>query len=308
MRHITGMISDVQRFSIHDGPGIRTTVFMKGCPLRCWWCHNPETWQIKPEIQFFEDKCIGCGNCATECKKGAQVVLNGSRHFRRELCDGCGSCTTVCYTGALVLSGRRWKPEELLKELLKDKSYYEHSSGGITLSGGEPLLQKNFTREVLRLCKAASLHTAIETSGFCAWEDLAEILPTIDLVIMDIKHLDEEKHIKATGVSNRIVLENARRLAGSNVDLIIRTPVIPDINDQLSDIGCIAEFIHNFPNLLYYELMPFHNIAKGKYRSLGLQYSTQKLERPLHKTLEALRLHAEKMGVKETRISDICLV
>jgi len=299
---LRGLITNVQRFSIHDGPGIRTTVFFKGCPLRCFWCHNPETLRMRPEVQLFPDRCIGCGVCLERCEHGAHVQVNGQRQFRRDLCQACGRCVETCYAEALVMAGRWWTPEELVAELLRDQPFYEQSGGGITLSGGEPLLQQPFSLRVLQMCRQAGLHTAIETAAFCRWESLAELLPWLDLVIMDVKLMDDAQHRAVTGVSNRRILENARRLAETDAPLIVRTPVIPTVNDTPHAICAVATFLRDFPNLLYYELMPFHRLAEGKYRSLDLPYRASGLVSPARKTMEALAQRARDCGVPEVKV------
>jgi pyruvate formate lyase activating enzyme len=299
---LRGLITNVQRFSIHDGPGIRTTVFFKGCPLRCFWCHNPETLRMQPEVQLFPDRCIGCGACFERCAHGAHVQVNGQRQFRRDLCQACGRCVETCYAEALVMAGRWWTPEELVAELLRDQPFYEQSGGGITLSGGEPLLQQPFSLRVLQMCRQAGLHTAIETAAFCRWESLAELLPWLDLVIMDVKLMDDAQHCTVTGVSNRRILENARRLAETDAPLIVRTPVIPTVNDAPHAICAVATFLRDFPNLLYYELMPFHRLAEGKYRSLDLPYRASGLASPARETMEALAQRARDCGVPEVKV------
>lgn len=299
---LRGLITNVQRFSIHDGPGIRTTVFFKGCPLRCFWCHNPETWRKQPEVQVFPDRCIGCGACFERCPRGAHVQVDGQRLFHRELCQACGRCVDTCYAEALVMAGRWWTPEELLEELLRDQPFYEQSGGGITLSGGEPLMQQAFSLRVLQLCRQAGLHTAIETAAFCRWEEMAELLPWLDLVMMDIKLADDEQHRAATGVSNRRVLENARRLAETDMPLIVRTPVVPTVNDTAEAIEAIAAVVRDFPNLLYYELMPFHRLAEGKYRSLDIPYQARDFDPPTREAMEALAERARALGVPKVKV------
>ncbi len=297
-----GLITNVQRFSIHDGPGIRTTVFLKGCPLRCFWCHNPETWRPEPEVQFFPTRCVGCGACVRRCPQGVHLLADGRHSLRRELCRACGRCVETCYAEALVLCGRWWEPEELLAELLRDRPFYEQSGGGITLSGGEPLAQADFCRRVLELCKGAGLHTAIETAAIGPWEDLEGLLASLDLVIVDVKHVNDARHREATGASNRQILANLRRLAAVGRPLIVRTPVVPGVNDTPEAIADIAGMIARFPNLLYYELMPFHRLAGGKYESLGLPNPADSLEAPSREAMTALAECARGTGVHDVRV------
>jgi pyruvate formate lyase activating enzyme len=284
-----GIITNIQRFSIHDGPGIRTTVFLKGCNLRCFWCHNPETLEARPQLQLFPSRCIGCGECFQRCPRGAHVRENGGeRRFMRELCVGCGACAETCYAEALVLVGERKTVEEVVEEVLRDRPFYETSGGGLTLSGGEPLLQLEFSIAVLERCRQEGIHTAIETAACFAWERLAAILPVTDLVMMDIKLMDSERHRAATGVPNERILENAHRLGAQPQPLIVRTPVIPGVNDSVEDIAAIAAFAASLPNLLYYELLPFHPMASGKYDSLDMAYRARELKAPSKEHLEAL--------------------
>ncbi len=293
----------MQRFSIHDGPGIRTTVFLKGCPLGCFWCHNPEDRRAQQEVQWFPERCIACGACVEACSQEAQVCDGDSRAGRRASCDACGACAEVCYASALVLSGRWWEPGALLDALLRDREFYDQSGGGVTLSGGEPLLQHAFSRRVLQLCHAAGLRTAIESAAYCSWQHLADLLPWLDLVLLDLKQMDDAVHRAATGVSNRLILENARHLAGCGVPLIVRTPVVPGVSDTLEAVGAVAEFIRGFPNLRYYELMPFHRMAGGKYRSLGLDYPAGDLLPPSADLLQALAQRARAAGLPDVRIA-----
>jgi len=201
-----------------------------------------------------------------------------------------------------VLVGRWWEPEELIEELLKDRPFYEQSGGGITLSGGEPLLQQPFSLRVLQMCRQEGLHTAIETAGCCRWEDLEELLPWLDLVIMDIKLMDDAAHRDVTRASNQQILRNVRRLAETDVPFLLRTPVVPTVNDTPEAIGEIASFIRDLPNLVYYELMPFHRMAEGKYRSLGLSYRASQLEAPSKELLQSLAQHAQDIGVHKVKV------
>jgi pyruvate formate lyase activating enzyme len=293
-----GIVTNVQRFSIHDGPGIRTTVFFKGCNLRCFWCHNPETLHREPELQVFPERCIGCGACLEQCEQQAHVVVDGHRTFHRERCIACGRCAETCYAECLVLVGEVRSVDEVVEEVLRDRPFYERSGGGITLSGGEPLLQLDFARDILARCKREGLHTAIETAANLPWRRIASILPLTDLVMVDIKLADSEAHRAATGVGNQRILENATRLGAQGTPLIVRTPVVPGVNAHADQITPIAAFVAGLPNLLYYELLPFHPMASGKYRSLGMDYRAEGLESPGKEQMEALAEAARGYGIE----------
>jgi len=295
---LEGIVTNIQRFSIHDGPGIRTTVFLKGCNLRCFWCHNPETLKPKPELQIFPDRCIGCGVCFDRCERGGHEVVEGERVFHREACIACGTCAETCYAQCLVIVGERKTVDEVVDEVLRDQPFYERSGGGVTLSGGEPLLQPEFSQAILTRCKEEGLHTAIETAANMPWERLAEILPVTDLVMMDIKLIDAEQHRACTGVPNERILENARRLGEQDKPLIVRTPVIPGVNDDDAAISAIAAFVAKLPNLMYYELLPFHPMARGKYDSLDMPYQAQELVSPSKETMDALAEVARGYGIE----------
>jgi pyruvate formate lyase activating enzyme len=275
-----GIIFNIQRFSIHDGPGIRSTVFFKGCSLLCFWCHNPEGRRAKPEIQFFPDRCIGCAECARVCEHEGHTLRDGSHVYDHEQCVVCGRCADGCFAGALQLTGTKVTVDEVMAEVLRDRPFYASSGGGVTLSGGEPLLQPDFARAILARCRAEGIHTAIETAANCRWRQLEMLLPVTDLVLMDIKHMDAAKHRAVTGVSNARILANARRLAQSRVPLHLRTPVIPTVNDTPDEIRAIAMFVRELQHLRAahdpdsplpaLELLPFHRLAGDKFRSLGL--------------------------------------
>ncbi|MEP7359012.1 MAG: glycyl-radical enzyme activating protein [Anaerolineales bacterium] len=299
-----GLVFNIQRFSIHDGPGIRTTVFLKGCPLRCFWCHNPEGLRPKLEVQFTPSRCIGCGACVPACPEGAQELGPNGRIFHRERCNNCGACVAVCYAEALQLNGKEMSLEQVLAEVLPDRPFYETSGGGVTLSGGEPLLQPGFTQAILERCKAEGLHTAIETTTQTRWEHLEALLPLVDLFMVDIKHLDPQKHIAATGVSNRRILANIRRLAATGKPLTFRIPVVPSVNDTAAEIQAIAGFVAALGGLradggagISLELLPFHRLAGDKYTSLGLDYRAAELRTPDKQTMSNLVEAARELGV-----------
>jgi pyruvate formate lyase activating enzyme len=302
---VKGIVTDIQRFSVHDGPGIRTTVFLKGCNMRCRWCHNPEALRANRELQFIPLRCIGCGACLKACLRGAQAAFDGRRVFHRDRCAACGACAAACHAEALTLVGRQMSAEEVLDEVLLDRAYYRNSGGGVTLSGGEPLFQRDFSRQVLTLCKEQGLHTAIQTNLAWPWEHVAEVLDVVDLVMIDIKTTDRAAHLEWTGLPNDRVLDNAARLGRSppgspggrtTVRLVVRTPVVRGVNDTPAEIGRIADFIAAFGNLLYYELLAYHPLGQGKYESLGLDCPAG-LDRPGPEQMRALAAEARKRGI-----------
>jgi pyruvate formate lyase activating enzyme len=284
MMATTGAIFDIQRFSIHDGPGIRTTVFLKGCSLRCFWCHNPEGMNLRPQIQFYPGRCIACGECVAVCPQGAQELTGKSRVYHREECIVCGQCVAHCDADGLLLVGREVTAEEVLVEVLRDRTFYETSGGGATLSGGDPLMQPAFSHAVLAECKDAGLHTAIETCAHAPWDVLASLIPVTDLFMVDLKHMDPERHRTATGSTNQRILENARRLSESGKPILFRIPVVPTVNDTTADIADIARFVAGLAahgeGEICLELLPFHRMAADKYRSLGLEYRASELVAP----------------------------
>jgi pyruvate formate lyase activating enzyme len=295
---VEGIITDIQRFSIHDGPGIRTTVFLKGCNQRCFWCHNPETLSPKPELQLYLERCIACGACFERCPEGAHTLVDGEHHFDRDVCTGCGACAETCYARALVLIGETKSADEVVETVLRDRAFYETSGGGVTLSGGDPLLQPAFTEAVLSRCHEAGLHTAVETAANVPWERIEKILPVTDLVMMDIKLMDSERHREAVGVPNERILANARRLGETGKPLIVRTPVVPGINDDADTIRAIAAFAARLPNLVSYELLRFHAMATNKYDSLGMIYQAATLTAPTQEHMAALAEVARGYGIE----------
>ena len=260
---MTGKIFDIQRFSIYDGPGIRTNVFFKGCNLRCLWCHNPESQRMDNQLLFYKDKCVGCGACSEIC---------GKTHT--DECTACGRCVEACRNGARQISGKNTEADEIVAAVIRDKEFYKTSGGGVTLSGGEPLLQPDFAAEILKKCKEYDIHTAVETAGNVKWDNFQKVLPYVDLVLFDIKCMDEKKHAEYTGVSNRLILKNAEKLKNSGVKILFRTPVIPNYND--GEVKAIADFCKPVD----YEILAYHKTGCGKYNALGLDYALADIETP----------------------------
>ena len=268
---MTGIISDIKRFAVHDGDGIRTTVFFKGCPLRCVWCHNPEGLESKPQTAYYSEKCINCGECITVCPQKAHKFTDGIHIFDRELCIGCGKCEKVCLGNALQFYGSQTTVEELLPILLQDKEFYENSGGGVTLSGGECLIYPDFCAELLKALKKEGIHTAVDTSGFVQRASFEKVMDYTDIFLYDIKSITESTHIKCTGKSNKIILENIKYIDSCGKKTEIRVPFIPNFND--TEMGKIAEFIKSLKNVTAVKLLPYHNYAGSKYLSLGLKNS-----------------------------------
>ena len=270
-RTLEGLIFNIQRYCVHDGPGIRTIVFLNGCPLNCLWCQNPEGQLMKPQVFLYKDRCIGCGKCISACPRGAIELYEGRSRTNRGLCIGCGKCSEVCLNEARSLVGRWVSAEEVFEEIKKDSIFYERSGGGITLSGGEPLVQAEFATAVLKLCKKEHMHTAIETSGHAPWETMKKVLEHVDLVLYDFKHMDPTKHKEYTGVSNTQILMNAKRICRElRVPLWARIPVIPGYNDSIENIDATAKFIaYELGEVVeQVNLLPYHKLGETKYERL----------------------------------------
>jgi len=279
MQHM-GIVFDIKKFSIHDGPGIRTTVFFKGCPLRCWWCHNPESQAPMPELSLHPDRCIHCGACLTACAQGAIHRMGESISTDAARCLRCGECAEVCYAEARQRVGQDMSVTEVLTEIERDRAFYDESAGGVTFSGGEPLMQPDFLLALLRACQAREIHTAVDTCGFAARETLMRIQEYVDLFLYDLKLMDEDKHRKFTGVSNALILSNLQALAEHARAIRLRVAVIPGVNDDDENILAIGRFASTHPGLHQIDLLPYHPSGVAKYARLHKVYALSQTRPP----------------------------
>lgn len=268
----SGLVFHVQKFSLNDGPGIRTVVFFKGCPLRCKWCSNPESQCPAPQPMWEADKCLGCGACAAACGHGALEMKNNAPVIGRGLCWGCLSCEAACPARAIRAAGEWKTTEEVVRQCEQDIDFYEESGGGVTLSGGEPLFQPEFAGELLRLLKERGIRTAIETTGFASEKIFAGILPSVDLLLFDMKHWDEHRHIEGTGVSNGPVLRNMASAIRAGKDVLPRIPVIPGYNDESADAAGFVRRLRE-AGATRAQLLPFHQFGENKYTMLSMPYA-----------------------------------
>ncbi len=264
-----GLVFDVKRYAIHDGPGIRTTAFMKGCPLSCLWCHNPESQSPTRELSFRVDRCTGCGACVSACPEAAIRMNDGQAITERECCTACGACVSVCPSDARSIIGDCWTVSALVDELSKDVLFFEQSGGGVTCSGGEPLFQSDFCSAVLRGCQERGIHTAVDTCGHAETRALLDVADVTDLFLYDIKMIDDRRHLEATGVSNGLLLENLQRLDRSGARIWVRVPLVPGINDDEENLVDVAEFVRTLSSVEALQVLPYHRGGEEKQRGLG---------------------------------------
>ncbi len=271
---VVGRVFDIQRFSIHDGPGIRTTVFVKGCPMRCTWCHNPEGIGTESVLSFIPDRCIGCGYCHRVCPRGAHAMVDDVHVLDRGKCRACGTCAAECYAGALEIIGYEITAAEALAKVLRDRPFYETSAGGMTISGGEPLMQIDFTEALLTAAREEGLHCCLETCGYADWPRLERIADLVDLFFYDLKDMDDARHVEVTGLSNELILANLRRLHDRGAEIVLRLPIVPGCNDRDDHFSAVAALTRSMPKLRGVEIMPYHRLGEGKRERLGLPAST----------------------------------
>jgi len=269
---VTGIIFDISRYAIHDGPGIRTTVFFKGCPLSCWWCHNPESMASQPQVAMREDRCIRCGRCIDGCPNGAITLEEGAPTTDPALCRQCLECTRLCYAEAREVVGRTMTVDEVMTEIEKDIPFFDESGGGVTFSGGEPLMQPAFLLRLLEECGRLEIHRTIDTSGHASRDLLLKASEQTDLFLFDVKHMDAGVHRHYTGVSNQTILENLRALSARPVPIRVRFPVIPGVNDTPEHARQMGSFLRQLPGVNHVDLLAYHDVMRSKYQRFGLTW------------------------------------
>ena len=296
MKEIKGILLDTKRFAVHDGPGIRTAFFTKGCPLKCLWCHNPESTSKTPEMGFYAHLCHHCGKCAALCPAGAQLMGQGQHRFKKEICRTCGLCETECPGNAMKLYGKTVSVAEALELALEDRDFYEESGGGVTVSGGEPLLQKEFSFALFKALKAEGIHTALDTCAFVPQSSLAEMLDVTDLFLVDFKHADSFRHRQLTGVPNETIKSNLQFLSDSKAAIEIRIPFVPGCNSDAGNMEKTGAFLGRL-NIGKVKLLPYHSLARNKYAALQMEDTMPRAETPSEEEMAAALDILKKYGL-----------
>lgn len=301
---ISGLVSNIQKFSLQDGPGLRTTVFLKGCPLLCAWCHNPESISRKPEVVVFEARCVRCGLCVEVCPQQqkrsfepGKELIGAPEPLAVRDCVICGACVETCPTGARAMMGREMRVDEVVREVLKDRVFYEESKGGVTFSGGEPLVQFEFLKGLLEACRAEGLHTALDTCGFAPVEHLLALAPLVNLFLYDLKFMDDEKHKEFTGVSNGMILENLKQLNHAHECIWLRVPIIPGVNDPPAELEAMAQLAASLPSVRQVNLLPYHKTGIQKFKRLGRDYRLPGVTPASAEYMEAVAQIFQKRGL-----------
>ncbi len=295
-RRTTGLVFDIKKYAIHDGPGIRTTVFFKGCPLHCQWCQNPESWDKHPELGFRTGRCVRCGQCVEVCTRHATTFNNGQPSTDPDKCTLCGECVDACTAGAREIIGREMTVDEVITEVEKDAVFYEQSNGGVTFSGGEPLMQPDFLLALLNQCKTYGIHTAIDTSAYVEPQIIEKVADKTDLFLCDLKHMDSDMHERFTGVGNDLILDNIKRLSEAGKEIIIRIPVIPGFNDDQGNIEATGQFAASLPHISRIDLLPYNRGGKEKSARLSPDYKIMQAETPDDEKMSSIAEILEKYG------------
>lgn len=301
---IKPLILNIQRFSVHDGPGIRTTVFFKGCHLRCWWCHNPESQSYRPDLVFYVDRCVGCGACVAACPHQAIQLVNGKAKTNRQLCQGCGDCVAVCHYGARELVGRQYELNELVNLLVKDEILYEESGGGVTLSGGEVMSQPiEYLTALAKQLHRRGIDVAVDTCGYAPYDHYQRILPYVDTFLYDIKLIDSAKHKHYMALGNERILDNLKRISQAGAKISVRIPVIGKVNADSSAMMAIAKWlIDNQVKPISVHLLPYHNTGCSKYATLGMVYKEEAMVKPTNETMTTLAELFIEQGFSNVKI------
>jgi pyruvate formate lyase activating enzyme len=294
----TGFVFDIKRFSIHDGPGIRTTVFLKGCPLSCLWCHNPESQAQTPELILYPDRCIYCGACIIACQNDAISNQEGSIITDRSLCKVSGDCVEVCFSGAREIVGKDMSATDVILEVVKDRPFFDQSGGGVTFSGGEPFQQTDFLEECLRLSKGEGLHTVVDTCGYTSWESMSRMMDHIDLLLYDVKIIDNLHHLRNTGVDNKLIFDNLSAIIKAGKEVYIRYPVIPGLNDSMDSIKILGKLLENLKGIKRVDLLPYHGLSGVKYRRLDRPYQLEDVKTPSKERLQDIQNYLSNLGLE----------